>query len=731
MPAGERDNGRVAEAVVAAKQAELSIRGMTCAGCVGHVTRALQGVPGVAEARVNLATERANVQFADGATIADLVAAVQHAGYEAVPTGGDERAAADADARERERDVARKRRLLVLAIALFVPTMILGMAVPGFAGKDWVMLALTFPVWSVVGWEFHRSALAAARHGTTNMDTLVSLGATAAMGYSVYATLTGKPSFYETASGIVTLVFVGKYLEAVARGKTNTAIRALLALQPNVARVRRTDGSIETISADDIHLDDEIVVPAGERIPVDGTVVEGASAVDVSMLTGEPLPQEVGVGDAVKAGTLNGDGTLIARATAIGAGTTLAKIVEIVRQAQGSTPPVQRLADRVASVFVPAILAIAAATFAGWVLLGHPWPLALVNAVAVLVVACPCALGLATPTAVMVAVGEGAKRGVLFKDALALERIGGVDAVVFDKTGTLTRGRPTVVGVRVLDGTTQDALLAVAASVERGSSHPLAAVVVDAANARGIPAPASTGVVTERGRGVRAQVDGTAALVGNRAFLDAAGIEGFARLGDAPPGATTVFVALGGKLLGAVDLRDEARSQSSAATIALKGLGVTPYLVSGDAPEPVGALARAVGIEEAIAHASPEEKAAFVGRLRAQGRRVAFVGDGINDAPALAVADVGLAMGGGTEIAMETAQAAIVSNDPVAVPAAIRLSRSTMRTIRQNLFWAIAYNAVLVPLAIAGIVQPIYAAAAMGVSSLFVVGNSLLLRKSA
>jgi Cu+-exporting ATPase len=712
------------------KHTELSIRGMTCASCVGHVTRALKGVPGVVDAHVNLATERARVECANGATEHDLIAAVESAGYEAAvvpePRGGD--GYADTDAAQREREIARKRSLLVLAVVLFIPAMILG-TVPAFAGKDWVMFGLALSVWAVVGWEFHRSALLALRHGTSNMDTLVSLGATAAMGYSVYATIAHRPPFYETASGIITLIFIGKYLEIVARGKTNTAIRALLSLRPNIARVRRAGGGLEQIPADEVCIGDEIVVLAGERIPVDGTVAEGNSAVDVSMLTGEPLPQEVGPNDAVTAGTLNGSGTLVVRATAVGAGTTLARIVAIVQQAQGSTPPVQRLADRVASVFVPSILAVATLTFAGWIAFGHPWPLALAAAVAVLVVACPCAMGLATPTAIMVAMGVGAEHGILFKDALALERIGGIDAVVFDKTGTLTLGRPRIVGVRTA-GVSEEKLLWIAASVERESSHPLASAVVGAAEARGIEARNGvTGVVTERGRGARGVLAGTPVLVGSRAFLESAGIDGFDRLQPCEhPGATVIYVASAQKLLGALDVLDQARPQAAAAVAALHALGVRSYLVSGDASAPVAAITREAGIHDVVASASPEGKAAYVRALRERGHRVAFVGDGINDAPALAVADVGLAMGGGSDIAMETAQAAIISNDPTAVAAAIRLSRATMRTIKQNLFWAFGYNAVLVPLAIVGIVAPIFAAAAMGASSLFVVGNSLLLR---
>jgi Cu+-exporting ATPase len=701
---------------------ELAVSGMTCASCVAHVRKALQRVGGVADAQVNLATERATVTHNPAVSIEQLVTAVEGAGYGALPVHD---ASTDEDARRRDAEIARKRRLLIFAFALFVPTLVLGMTPLNFAYKDWVMLALTLPVWLIVGGEFHRGAVAALRHGTSNMDTLVSLGSTAAFGYSIYGTLTMQPSYYETASAIVTLVFAGKYLETAARGRSNRAIRALLDLRPPVALLREPDGTTHNVPVDSVHVGQMLLVAAGERVPVDGVVVEGASAIDASMLTGEPIPVAVAPGDILKQGTLNGDGALVMRAQAVGAGTTLAKIVEAVRRAQGSTPRVQRLADAAAGVFVPSILIAAAITFAGWLLTHHPFALAFSAAVAVLVVACPCALGLATPTAVMAAVGAGARRGLLFRDADAVERLGAVRTVLFDKTGTLTLGKPEVLAIHAAPNHSEGEVLAGAAALERASTHPLAAAIVRAARDRGVAPLQATDVRAERGAGIAGRIGGKAYVAGNEAFMQRSGI---ALDGLAGGDATRVYVAVEDGVLGAIDLGDAIRPEAFDAVSRLQRDGIAVQIVSGDAHAPTRAIAERLHLDGWHARVTPEGKAEIVQRLREQ-TRVAFVGDGINDAPALASADVGLAMGGGTEIALETAQAAILSNDPRAVAAGIELSRATLRTIKQNLFWAFAYNAVLVPLAAFGIVHPIFAAAAMGASSLFVVGNSLLLQR--
>ena len=698
---------------------------MTCASCVSHVTRALERVPGVDEASVNLATERASVASpsASPVAIASLIAAIERAGYRASLVV-ESAAADDADTLRREREMAHRRRILTLAIVLFVPTVILAMAVPDFAAKNVLLLALTLPVYAIVGWDFHRGAIARARTGAANMDTLVSLGSTAAMAYSIYATIAGRAPYYETASAIVTLIYVGKYLEAAAKSRSNTAVRSLLDLRPGRARVR-VDGELVDMAIEHVRVGDEIAIAAGERIPVDGVVFSGTSAVDVSSLTGEPIPRDVASGDDVSAGTLNGDGALEVRASAVGTGTTLARIVEIVRHAQGSTPPIQRLADRIAGIFVPVILAITALTFAAWLLTGHVWSDALVVAVAVLVVACPCALGLATPMAIIVGVGVAARSGLLVRDAEALERLARVDTVVFDKTGTLTIGRPEVGRIRVAPGSDEATVLRLAAAVEASSRHPLASALVREAQRRGLTIATVSEATTVRGAGVRAIVDGVEVRAGNAAFVK--GGDGLA----VAPNATVVYVAADGAVVGAIEFADALRPQARDAIAQLRALGLRVAMLSGDAVGAVAAIARDLALADEDAHGamSPEGKADAIGAMQAAGAHVAFVGDGINDAPALARADVGLAMGGGSDIALETARLALLRGDPRDVATAIRLARATQATIRQNLFWAFAYNVVLVPLAAFGIVHPMFAAAAMGASSLFVVGNSALLRK--
>ena len=685
---------------------ELEIRGMTCASCAVHVTRALRGVPGVEDAAVNLATERATVLHGR-LDPHELVAAVERAGYEA-STELDE----DRRATERTAELRHRGRLLTLAIALTVAVAGVATFAPDFPAKDALLAVLTLPVWLVTGWEFHRGALAALRSGTATMDTLVSLGSSAAYALSIYETVHGGATYFDTASAIITLIYAGKYLEARARVTSSSAMHSLLELRPPLAR-RRTGGEIEEVAVELVRIGDELAVAAGERIPVDGVVIEGTSAIDRSMLTGESMPADVRVDSSVEQGTLNTNGALVIRATAVGAGTHLAGIIEIVRRAQGSTPPVQRLADRIAGIFVPAIITIALLTFAGWWLVAHRSIAdAIVIAVAVLIVACPCALGLATPTAIIAGIGVAARRGVLFKDSSALERAAGVSAVIFDKTGTLTRGMPTVVAAGSEDA------LALAAAVEMSSTHPLARAIVGAARERSLPIATAHDVNAIAGSGIRGRVDAHEVTVG-------------AAPGGNVNGVTRVEVARDGVVVGSIDLRDELRSEAAQAVQALNGLGVSATLVSGDAEGPVQAAAAAAGIQRFYARISPEGKAAIVHELQSAGERVAFAGDGINDAPALAIADIGFAMGTGSGIALQTAGAALLANDPRAIADAIAVARATRRTIAQNLFWAFAYNAVLVPLAAFGVVKPILAAAAMGLSSLFVVVNSLRLSRAA
>lgn len=710
-----------------ATRSEYAITGMTCASCVAHVGRALRKVPGVIEASVNLATERASIDHAPSVAAETLEAAIAKAGYGAHAIVAD--TPPDDDDARRASELVRKGRLVGLGIALGVPLLVLAMFAPDFPAKAWLMFALALPVYALVGFDFHRGALATARHGTANMDTLVSLGSSAALGYSVYAALASKPTYFETAAVIVTLIALGKYLESRARGKSGDALRSLVALQPRTGRRREAGGRIVETDASLLRVGDLVLVAAGERIPVDGDVVEGRSAVDVAALTGEPIPEDVAPGSVVRAGTLNGNGALAIAVTAVAGETALARIARVVRDAQGSMPPVQRLADRVAGVFVPAIVAIAGATYLGWIATGHPWPRALVVAVAVLVVACPCALGLATPMAIIVGVGVGARRGLLFRDATALEKLAAVTGVVFDKTGTLTLGRPEVVARHTAPGTDERDLVRIAVALERASTHPLALAIVRDGEALAGDASA-TDVVADPGGGVRGDVGGVAAAIGTQHYLESIGtreLELVARL--LSPDASAAIVAFDGIAAGAFEFADTLRPEAPAAIARLLALGVGASIVSGDARGAVGAAAASLGIADWSARATPVEKAEIVRARERANERLAFVGDGINDAPALATASVGLAMGGGAAIALETAGAAILSNDPRAVATAISLARATLRTIRINLFWAFAYNVVLVPLAAVGIVSPIFAAAAMGCSSLFVVANSLFLRR--
>jgi Cu+-exporting ATPase len=681
---------------------ELGITGMSCASCVSHVTHALKGVDGVEDASVNLATERATVVHDGSVGSLALIEAVERAGYEASAQIDEDREAA-----ARAKEARQMLVLLVLAIVLSVPAMLLAMFAPDFPYKPWVLALLAVPVWAVVGWEFHGRALRALRSGTTTMDTLVSLGSTAALAIG----------YFETASAIVTLVFAGRYLELLARNRSNGAMRELLALRPQVAQRREADGSVHAVSLERVCANDVLVVAAGERFPVDGAVIEGASTVDRSMLTGESVPIDVCAGSHVEQGTINGDGTLVVRATAVGAGTELARIVELVRRAQGSTPPVQRLADRIAGVFVPVIITIALATFAGWLLTHHTPTASLVAAVAVLVVACPCALGLATPTAIIAGVGIAARRGVLFKDASALERAASIETIAFDKTGTLTDGKVSITE------RPSDEALALAAAVESASTHPLARAIVAAAREAGLDVPPSGAVATIRGLGIAGTVHGARVLVGNAAFLRQHGVE----LPQAGETNSVAYVARDGAPVERIVFGDAPLPGAAATVRALHERGIATVLVSGDSRAAVEAAARVAGIADWHADALPQDKADIVAAAQKRGRCVAFVGDGINDAPALARADVGFAQGSGSAVALETAGAALLSGDPYAIVVAIDIARATMATIRQNLFWAFVYNVVLVPLAIVGVVSPIFAAAAMGLSSLFVVGNSLRL----
>ena len=766
---------------------DLVIGGMTCASCAARVERKLNRLDGVT-ATVNFATEAARVSFPETLTVGDLIAAVERTGYTAaLPAPRDAGQEADAAASSRR---GLRLRMLV-SVALAAPVVLLAMvAALRFPGWQWVSLLAATPVATWGAWPFHRAALISARHGAATMDTLVALGVSAAYLWSLYALLLAgggtHATYLEVASGVTALILLGRYLEARAKRSAGAALRALLDLGAKQATVLR-DGRELSVPADQLRVGDEFVVRPGEKISADGTVTAGSSAVDTSMLTGEPVPAEVGPGDAVTGGCVNVGGRLLVRATRVGADTELAHLARLVTQAQAGKAPVQRLADRVSAVFVPVVLVIAAATLAGWLASGASPSAAFTAAVAVLIIACPCAMGLATPTAILVGTGRGAQLGILIKGPEILESTRRVDTVALDKTGTITAGRMTLTDVVAAPGVLETELLRLAAVVESASEHPIAAAItagaiarltVGADSAAPVPAcpqdrgyfpsnsnakyPQSSAVahsaaavaatapawtpdvhaVTDfaayPGLGVSAVAEGRAVLVGKRAWLAGewaltAGPE-LAELAERADraeenGQTAVFVAWDGRVRGVLTVADTIKPTARAAVTRLRDLGLHPVLLTGDNERAARAVAAQVGIDDVIAGVDPGGKLEAVRRLQEQGRTVAMVGDGVNDAAALAQADLGLAMGTGTDAAIEAADVTLVGGDPRAVADAIALSRKTLRTIKANLGWAFGYNAAAIPLAASGLLNPTIAAAAMAFSSLFVVTNSLRLRR--
>jgi len=708
------------------------VNGMTCSACSNRVEKALRKLPGVLEANVNIALERADVKTIAGTVhIGTLADAVDRAGYEARITSATE-AQARADEEHRAKDEAQLRKeKLTLLISMALSAPMVGHMVAKFLGYDFVHLPfmevlLATPIQFVIGARFYKAAYKALKAGSANMDVLVVMGTSAAYFYSWYliATLGAEAQgklYFEASAVIITLVLLGKFMEARAKRGTTAAIRQLMDLRPQTARVKRSDGTEVELPIVEVGTGDIIVIKPGENIPVDGEVVAGQSELDESLITGESLPVTKRAGDKVTGGAINGTGLLEVRATNVGEDSTLSKIIRLVENAQAGKAPVQRLVDRISEIFVPVVVAIAAVTFTIWFFTSGNFEAALVAAISVLVIACPCALGLATPTAIMTGTGAAARSGILIKDVEALEHAHRLSAIIFDKTGTLTEGKPAIASIHVMRGSEEDMLRA-AAAVQQGSEHPLAQSMLDRAAGLELDLPAVTDFRSYTGRGVSGMVDGREIMVGNETLLaewdlDPAAERDRARRWEAQA-RTVVWVADRASIIGIIAIADTLRAEAKDAVRSLGELGIKTLMLSGDAELVATEIGRQVGVDDARGQVKPDEKAAVVEELVAEGYTVGMIGDGINDAPALAAADVGIAMGSGTDIAMETL-----------VGAAIEASRATFTKIKQNLFWAFVYNVIGIPLAAMGVLTPTMAGAAMAMSSVSVVSNSLLLKR--
>ena len=716
---------------------EFTIEGLEDAVDAADLEEQLRGLDGVVSADVDLSKAQGRVEFQPATAHADgIFDYVARAGYTAHPLM-DEEEEHDAEKRKREREFGKSVRLLVLSAVLSAPLLfqMAGM-IPGAGGWElprWWQFALATPVQFIVGWRFYRGAYHSLMGGGANMDVLVALGTSTAWLHSSVVTLwglSGHHVYFEASAVLITLIVLGKVLEERAMGRTSEAIKKLMGLQAKTARVLR-DGEEREVPVGEVRVDDVVIVRPGEKYPVDGVILEGATSVDESMITGESVPAAKEVGDAVTGATLNIDGAVKFRALRVGKETVLAQIIRMVEQAQGSKAPIQRTADRVSGIFVPIVLGIALVTYILWDFAG-PFTPALINAVAVLVIACPCALGLATPTAIMVGTGKGAEAGILIKGGESLETAHKLDAMILDKTGTLTKGMPWVTDLLPLGGLTEEELLGLAASAERGSEHPLGQSIVDEAEARGVELLEMRDFRAFPGHGLEAAVGGRIIYLGNEKFMAERGVEtpGCAdeirRLES--QGKTVILIADGDSLLGVIGVADSLRENSAEAVAALQRMGVEVCMMTGDNERTARIIATEAGISHVMAEVMPDQKAAMVQRLKREGKKVGMVGDGINDAPALAAADVGFAIGSGTDIAMEASDITLMQGDLMGVVAGVDLSKTVMRKIRQNLFWAFFYNILGIPLAALGFLSPIVAGAAMAFSSVSVVSNTLLLR---
>jgi len=733
---------------IATGEADLIIKRLADDNDARRLEKALLKLDGVLEAQVNFTAEKARVRYIPTVvTQAEIRRAVAGSGFEALEMGGE---AEDAEAKAREREIAEQKRLLIIGLIFTIPLFLFSMGMDvGLLPKmwmeaawaRWLMFVLATPVQFYVGWQYYVGAYKALRNGSANMDVLIAMGSSVSYAYSVTVML-GVISghvYFETAAVIITLIRLGKFLEARAKGRTSEAIKKLMGLRAKTARVLRA--GLETdVPVDEVIVSDVVIVRPGEKIPVDGVVIEGRSAVDESMLTGESLPVEKGPGDPVIGATLNKLGLLKFEATKVGKETALAQIIRLVEEAQGSKAPIQKLADQVSAIFVPVVLGIAAVTFLAWYFIvpeawgGGDFTTALINMVAVLVIACPCAMGLATPTAVMVGTGKGAELGILFRNSEALERAGNVGVVVLDKTGTITKGQPAVTDVVVNGKVDEGELLMLAASVEKGSEHPLGEAIWAEATSRGLELAEVGGFKATPGHGVQAEIKERSVAVGNVRMMEANeyplnGLESdVSRLQSEAK--TAMLVAVDGQVAGIVAVADTLKDGSKSAIDELHRMGLKVAMITGDNQKTAEAIATQVGVDTVLAEVLPEGKSSEVKKLQESGVVVAMVGDGVNDAPALAQADVGIAIGTGTDVAMAAAPVTLISGDLIGLPRAISLSRRTLGTIKQNLFWAFFYNIILIPAAAMGFLIPMLAAGAMAFSSVFVVSNSLRLRRA-
>ena len=737
-----------------------SIKGMHCASCVMVLEQSLKKVEGVSEATVNLATEKATVTYdSQKVTDATLSSAVSNVGYQALIT--EEIRTEDDEQKEKQQEL-RALRLKVI-VSLTLGGLILWGAFPGlmktapmFLQNFWVQLLLAVPVQFWAGFGFYRATISALKHRTANMDTLVVIGTTVAFAYSAFVTIFPQlvtnigiepAPYFDTAAIIIGLILLGRYFEARAKAGTSEAIKKLIGLQAKTARVVRDNKEMD-IPISEVIIGDGIRVRPGEKIPVDGIIIDGESSIDESMVTGESMPVDKVAGDTVVGATMNKTGTFTFKATKVGGETMLAQIIKLVQEAQGSKAPIQRLADLVSSYFVPVVIMLAFASFAVWYIFGPAPSLlyALLNTVAVLIIACPCAMGLATPTAIMVGIGKGAEHGILIKDAESLETAHKINTIIFDKTGTLTKGQPEVTDIISFDGRAQDEVLSLAASIEKGSEHSLAEAIVKAAEAKHLSLSAVEKFKAIPGRGVEGTIDGKRIVFGNKRLMNKEGVDVSSegdRIGEMESsGKTVMMIALrqahgeAFKLVGLIAVADIVKESAKEGLCALQKLGIEVVMITGDNQRTASAIGQKLGISRVLAEVLPDQKEAEVRKIQAEGKVVAMVGDGINDAPALAAADVGIAMGTGTDVAIEAADITLISKDLRSVAAAVVLSKKTMRTIRLNLFWAFGYNVILIPVAMGALypffhllLNPIFASVAMATSSVSVVTNSLLLKR--